>query len=82
MVVVEERTRCPVSAPWAGKVGLGVLPLPFKYFGEPLLSQVLVPQLGEVLVLAVKLGVIAVAAVLNEAAPLLDSDVVIAPAPC
>jgi hypothetical protein len=48
MVAVVERTRCPVSAPWAGKLGLGAwLSLPLEGFGEALLSQVLVPQLGE-----------------------------------
>jgi hypothetical protein len=47
-------------------------------FGEALRTQVVVPQLGELLVLPVKLRVIAVIAFLNEAAPLLDGCVIAA----
>jgi hypothetical protein len=50
-----------------------------KGFGETLLTQVVVPRLGKAFVLRVKLGVIAVVALTNEAAPLLDTCVVVAP---
>jgi len=68
----------PVSAPWResdlGAWGL----LLCKGFGEALLSQVLVPQLGEALVLVVKLRVIAVVGFSDESAPLLNPCVVVA----
>lgn len=60
-----------------GKRGLsGLLLLPLECLREALLSQVFVPQLGEVLVLFVKLAVVRIHAVLNESAPLLDANVV------
>ena len=75
-----ERTRCPVSAPWAENLGLGVLvALPLEGFRETLIAQVFVPQLGKVLMLCVKLGVEAVHAFPNEAAPLLDGDIIVSP---
>src|SRR5271163_931176 len=46
---------------------------------KALVTQVLVPELGEVPVLLVELGVVAVIAVLNEAAPLLDTGIIVAP---
>ncbi len=47
-------------------------------FGEALLSQVPVPQLGEVFVFVVKLRLIAVVALSDEAAPLLNTCVLVA----
>jgi hypothetical protein len=41
--------------------------LPLEGFDKTLLSQVLIPQLGELLVLPMKLGVIGIVAVGDEA---------------
>jgi hypothetical protein len=56
--------------------------LPLECLGEALLSQVLVPQLGEALVFGVELRVVAGMSVANEVAPLLDARVIVAPVLC
>ncbi len=64
-------------------MGSGVLvSLPLEGLGKALLSQVLVPQLGEAFVFRVELRVVAVVAFADEAAPLLDAYIVIAPILC
>jgi hypothetical protein len=62
-----------------GRNGLGAWGLlSLEGFGEALLSQVLVPQLGEAFVFRVKLQVIAVVRIADESAPLLNPCVVVA----
>jgi hypothetical protein len=46
-------------------------------FGEGLVPQVVVPRLCKALVLRVELRVIAVVALLKEAAPLLDAHIIV-----
>jgi hypothetical protein len=53
--------------------------LPLECLGEALLSQVLVPQLGEAFVFRVKLRVIAVMGIADETAPLLDGYIIVPP---
>ncbi len=57
-----------LSHPLRGRKGLGTgRLLPLEGFGESLLSQIFVPLLGELLVLAVESGMEDVLAVTNEA---------------
>ena len=74
---VVERTRFPIRS-GAGK-GLGAwgLLLLLEDFGEALQSQVVVPHLGESLVLLVQADEINVVVADDGAAPLLDADIVV-----
>ena len=65
---------------WNARISAGLLAplLLCEGFGEALLSQVFVPQLGEALVFIVKLRVIAVVALSDESAPLLNPCVIVA----
>ena len=62
--------------------GLATNALVRESLHESLRVQVLVPQGGEAFVFAVKLGVKGVHALTNEAAPLLDSGVIVAVVLC
>jgi hypothetical protein len=53
-----------------------------EYLGEALLSQVLVPHLGELFMLLVEFGVIAVLLAFDKAAPLFHSGIIVAPVLC
>jgi hypothetical protein len=61
-----ERTRSPIRS-GAERLGAWVPLLPLEGFDKALTAQILVPLLGELFVLLVKLGVESVMAVLNEA---------------
>jgi hypothetical protein len=80
--MVEWGGRCLVSAPWT-ESGLGAWTLLLcEGFGETLQAQVVVPLLGKLFVLTVKLGVECVVVVSNEARPLLDRNIIVAPVLC
>jgi hypothetical protein len=65
-----ERTRCPGPAPLRKGLGAWGL-LPLEGFGEALQTQIVVPLVGELLVLLVQAGKVNVMAALDGAAPLL-----------
>lgn len=77
-----ERTRLPIRSKGGKGLGAWVPLLPLEGFDKALFAEVLVPLLGELLVLLVKLGVEGVMAVSNEARPLLDTGVIVAPVLC
>src|ERR1700761_664448 len=63
-----------------GALGLGVLvAVPLERLGEGLVVQVHVPQVSKAFVLLMEFGVVAVQPFTNEAAPLLDADVIVSP---
>ena len=70
----EHDALCPLRC-GNGLGAWGLLPL--EGFGEALQTQVVVPLLGELLVLLVQAGKVNVVAALDGAAPLLDSEIVI-----
>ena len=68
----------PFSArPRTGNIARNGLTL--EGFGEALKTQVVVPQRGELFVLAVKFAVVGVIGARDKAAPLLFADVIVAP---
>jgi len=76
-----ERTRYLVRS--AGGKGLGEWRLlPLEGFGEALQTQVLVPQLGESLMLLVQLEKVHIVVADDGAAALLSAGVIVAPVLC
>ncbi len=64
------------------RLGLGAVPLSLEGFKKALRSKVLVPQLGELFVLLVKLDVVCVIGADDVAAPLLHAGVIVAVVLC
>jgi hypothetical protein len=75
---VVERTRFPIRSGAGKGLGAGGLLVLLEGFGEALQSQIVVPHLGESLVLLVQADEVNVVAVVNRAAPLLHAYIVVA----
>src|ERR1700723_438174 len=76
------RTGYPVSAPWAGKLGLSAYVfVRIEDFGKSLKAQVVVPCLRKADMLLVQLEEIHIVVADDVAAPLLNGDVIVAPIP-